>query len=666
MLNRTEQALDGQARAKWSEPIVEGLDARLTRFQQALSAFNWPTDPPPWFQARLVTAPTEARGALEGEVLPSGRATPEVKLLSGGFDANAPANIAAGTYGFNLSLGNSTESISVAVNAGDTWGAVLDRVKNAVNYSSLPARADVVYNNAAFQQNPAMAGTGSVLTLSVNPERADQNLRVADSSGSLLAQLGMTAANNPIGPATEQEYAVTGLQKAMPSAFSSSPVDPRAATTLALGRHDFAYAVGPGDQQSTYISKAYAPGDTSTLTPGTYTFTSTYGGDKRSHAVTVQAGWTWGDVLRTVAGEINAQYVQVNSGGATSTLSPPSTTFAQQGVTASVDPWAIPSSTTQGINTAGQSLTVAGQAGQDFTLTDGSGGLLSALGLNTKLTGTPVSFNVQANSTWRDAFTDVSTALSNGMGSLKATLTRTVMPSYAVAGMALEQEGAYLSLIQTNQRIGERVSLSDGRTQALATMGALSSASPGQDGKISVNGSTQVSENNTYSQDQGRMRIHLQNVFGDATIPLRVTQGMDAVQNSLMGVTDAYNDLAKYLHANSDVFREGLRASLDAPLNAHPGELAWLGIGRAKRQGQMWTNLDAFWNSAQADPKRAQAILWDKPQGLIPAWKDAVATIRAQGLDNWLLPMSHYDQNRPQLTSEFQLEQKHRLVKLLG
>lgn len=760
MLNRTEQAKDGQIRSQWSMPIVEGLDARLTRFEKALSAFKWPTDPPPWFQARLVTGPAENSGGIKGEVLPSGSATPQVKLLSGGFDANAPTGIKAGTYGFTLSLGDRTESLSVTVGAKDTWGGVLGRVQNAVNYASLPARADVVYNNAAFRQNPAMVGTGSVLTLSVNPERADQNLRVADSSGTLLAQLGMYAANNPVGPASEGQYAVLGLQAARPDCFSATPVDPGAATTLALGRHDFAYAVGSGDQASTYISKAYAPGDTTTLAPGAYTFTSAYGGDKRSHSVTVKAGWTWGDVLRTVDGEINAQYEQVNSGGPTSSLSAPSSTFSQGGVNARVDQWAIPSSTTQGINTPGQSLIVTGQAGQNFTLSDGKGGLLSALGLTAKLTGAPVSFNVQAGDTWRDVYTAMGTSLGNGNGSLLSAPVSAVLPSYAVPGMALQHEGLLLALTQTDQRVGDRVTLSDGRTQALEATGVISNGQPGQDGKIIVNGTAQTSENNTFSQDQGRLLIHLQDAFGgtpspsyaaqsdvpglaphqglflaltradqrigervslsagsaramhatggisngrpgqdggmtadagtripqdnglsqtqnrllsqledafgSTAIPLRVTQGMDALEQGLTGVTGAYNDLAKYLHANQDVLKPGLRDSLAAPLAAQPGDLAWMGLGRTKRQGQLWTNLDTFWNSVAADPKRAQAALFDPSQGLITAWQNAVATIRAQGLDNWLAPLSSFDQNRPQLTSEFQLEQKHRLIKLMG
>jgi len=84
------------------------------------------------------------------------------------------------------------------------------------------------------------------------------------------------------------------------------------------------------------------------------------------------------------------------------------------------------------------------------------------------------------------------------------------------------------------------------------------------------------------------------------------------------------------------------------------------------KSGQLWTNLDTFWNSLSADADRSRATLWDSPAGLVPAWRRAVADVRSGGLDGWLKPESAFDSLRPNLTSEFQLEQKHRLVKLLG
>lgn len=663
VLGRTEQALDRSLRNNWSEPVLEGLDRKLAAFESALGSFSWPADPPPWFQARLVTGSNETRGKVSGTVRTADRSSPEVKIVSGGFDANSPTDVAAGNYSVNLSQGGYTENLSVDVESGDTWGDVLGKVKNAVNAAPLAVRANVLYQNAAYQLNPDMAGTGSVLALSVNPDRPAQDLNLQDVSGSLLSQLRLKAAENPIGPAEETSYQVTGLQKALPTFFSSTPVDPRAATSLALGRHDLAYSVGDGDQPSSYISKAYDPAQATTLAAGTYTFTSTYAGEERAHSVTIGSGWTWGDVLHAVGGEINAQSTWVKP--SSPTLAGPSTTYSQPGVEASVEYWPIPSTTQQGVNTDGESLTVTGAAGQEFALSDTSGGLLSALGITTKLTGTPVSFNVNAKDTWQDVYNSMATSINDSQLAFSTKTLDTRIPSTVTPGMDLWHQGVSLALIQENQRIGERVSLSDGRTGALDSIGILSRERPGQDGKILVDGREQVSENNTYSLDQGRVLLNLEQNFGE-TLPLSVTSGMEEVEKGWGRITDAWNGLAKYLSKNSDLLDHSLGAKLEAPLATKKQNLRWLGVSSAGKQGLLWTNLDSFWKSLYADADRAKASLWESPSGIVPAWQDAVKGVRSAGLDSWLKPKTAFDDYRPSLTSEFQLEQKHRLVKLLG
>jgi len=665
VLSRAEDAKDRSLRQNWSNQTLQGLDRKLSEFESALSSFAWPTSPPPWGESRLVTGAQDARGKVSGTVRATDQSTPEVKIVSGGFNALARTDIAAGTYTFDLTLGGETETLSVDVAAGDTWGDVLSGVRDAVNDAPIAARADVVYQNAAFQLNPDMAGTGSVLTLSVNPNRKSQDLQVADVSGSLLSSLRLAATRNPIGPASEREYTVTGLQKALPTYFSSTPVDPRAATTLSTGRHDLAYTVGSGgnaDHPGSYISKAYDPTQATTIAAGTYTFSSKYDGETRSHSVTIGSGWTWGDVLRTVGAEVNAQPAWAVT--ASPTMSAPSTTYSQPGVSASVDYWPIPTAQ-QGVTTDGQSLTVRADKAEGFSLSDTSGGLLSALGLTKRLDGATVSFNVTAGDTWRDVYNSAATALNGSQMHFSAQVENTRIPSTVTPGKDLWHQGAYLSIIQSGQRIGERVNLTDGRTGALSTMGIIGNQRPGQDGKILVNGREQVSENNTFSQDQGRVLLTLEDTFGEA-LPLSVTSGMDQVQKSWSAITDAWNGLAKYLRTNADLLDHSLGAKLEAPLAAQAGNLRWLGVSSMGKSGQLWTNLDTFWNSLSADAQRSRATLWDKPAGLVPAWQQAVADIRGNSLDGWLKPESAFDSLRPNLTSEFQLEQKHRLVKLLG
>ena len=621
-----------------------------------------------------MTGSSEAAGRVSGRARSGQTAVPETKMFSSGFESQAASGLAPGNYDFTLTLGSQLEGVSVQVESGDTWGQVLARTVDAVNTTGLPVRADVVYNNAAFQQNPDMAGVGSVLTFSVNPNRADQNIQATDTSGGLLRALGMAAAPNAVGTAQTGPYDVTVLSTAKPTTFASTPADPRsaAATTLGLaqGRHDLAYASGLGQSEAaTYISKVYDPTQASTLAPGAYAFTATTDGETRAHSVTIGAGWTWGDVLRSVGAEINGQYAQVNQ--ADSTTVAPSSTFSQSGVSARVEAWPIPDATRQNIYTNGESLQVSGQAQGNFSLADTSGGLLGALGLTTQLTGTPVSFTVEANDTVNDAYVSLGVALGDAAGlRLNADRMSRAIPSTVTPGKDLYHQGLILSLVQQDQLIGQRQGLSDGSggmlgNTSLSGSGLNATANPGQDGAVIINGVTRVSENNTFSQDKGRVLFDVQENTGES-LPLRVTEGMGQLERSLAQVTGAYNDLMGFIAKNADQLSATLKETLQKPLAERSGALAPFGVALTGRQGLAWTNLDQFWRGTYADTATAKALFADRAAGLVPAWNRAVDAVRAAGLDGWLKPVSSFERNRPTLTSEFELEQKHRLVNLLG
>jgi len=209
------------------------------------------------------------------------------------------------------------------------------------------------------------------------------------------------------------------------------------------------------------------------------------------------------------------------------------------------------------------------------------------------------------------------------------------------------------------------VGLSDGRTGALAATGLLGGQSPGRDGLAIINGTLQTSENNLFSQDQGRVLLRLEHDNAQS-LPLAVTSAVDGVEAGWSRVTQAWNSLAKYLNSNADVLDAAIGARLEAPLKAQAENLRWMGVSNAGRRGELWTNGDRFWRSLSADKDRAEAALWSAPSGLIPAWRLAVGEVRRAGLESWLKPATGFDAHRPSLTSEFQLEQKHRLVKLLG
>lgn len=187
VLSRAEEGLNANIRRDWADPVIEGLDRKLAGFEAALASFSWPRGEAPWFQARLVTGPADATGAVSALALPDGEATPEVKAVTGGFDSHSKTALSPGTYRFDLSLGQDAETLSVDVAKGDTWGTVLGAVRDAVNAASLPVRADLSRADEASGAGPSAPGAGVMLSLSVNPLRPEQDLRLADRDGHLLS-----------------------------------------------------------------------------------------------------------------------------------------------------------------------------------------------------------------------------------------------------------------------------------------------------------------------------------------------------------------------------------------------------------------------------------------------------------------------------------------------
>lgn len=659
MLDRAAENKDGSLRSSWSQGVLGGLDRKLSEFESALRAFRWPAESSSWFTARMVVTPEDAAGKIGAAVLSGDPASPRIKLFSGGFDAKARATLAAGSYAFDLEVAGRTKRLGITVRDGDSWGDVLGGIQRAVNGADMAVRAEVLTQAAPFTLQAGIAGTGCVLALSVAPEQGDQSLRAQDHSGILFSTLRMSRSQAPAGPAQITRYDASEGRLAVPAVFSSISVDPGAPASLAAGRHDLAYAVGEGPQPGTYLSKTFAPGEASTLAPGEYSFASRYNGETRPHTVRVGSGWTWGDVLGAVAAEINAQPSWNCAGG-------PSTTFAQPGVSAEMSRWNLPPATPGGAAPDGRMLAVTGRDGADFSLSDTSGALLGTLGLASgKLTGTPVSFTVNPGDTWKDVFSAASTALNGAQPYLKAETQATRMAATNIPGLAAWKDGAYLTLTQQSQTMGGRISLGSGSTGVLETMGIASRQSPPQEGGLTVNARRQASAHNTFVQDGGRIRLSVESSFADS-LPLSVTSGLDAVESGWGRITEAWNSLSRTLRNNGDLLDGSLAARLEAPLQASGEGLLALGVSTTGKGRQIWTQAGAFWKGLAADPAAARETLWQSPDGLVPAWLRAVEGVRTGGLERWLAPATAFEAHRPTLTSEFELEQKHRLLQLLG
>ncbi|WP_428564591.1 MAG: hypothetical protein ACP59X_02485 [Solidesulfovibrio sp. DCME] len=630
----------GSTGATLVDSLTAGLDTRLARFEKALSRFAWPTDAASGFNGRLVVRDAGLTGRLDAATVETGQAVNPNKFFSDGKSAIAASGIPAGTYRFAVSQGEASEDFSVTVGRNDTWGTVLGKVAKAVNGSTaLSVRASVARQQAPFGLDPSLPGTGTVLALSVNPLRREQDVAVADEKGDLLSRLGVAAAANVASAATPSVYEVSVDRLAQPTYFHSTAYDPGAVTTLAAGLHHFSVATGTGTQAASYVSDAFDPEAATTLSPGTYTFTAGIGQASRQLSVTVKSGWTWGDVLNAVTAKINGSQASVWASGGTATELVGTSGFSLPGVKAASQTVAVPAASGSGAATAGRVLTVATTSGfedQDLRLTDGAGGLLAALGLDTRYTGQVVSVGVSAADTWRDVLGNVSRGVAMATGRVEAGTVQKEIASYAVPQTRLPMLSDTATMVLVNRRLGESLTLTDGSSGLLHSLG-LDTSLPGQDGQITVNGQAFASENNAYSLQSGRLLLEAQNDTG-GDLPLAVTRSMDAVSERLGSVVEAYNDLRKYLLANSDAFSSTLADSLAGPVAANWPGLAAMGFAKTRKADMLWVSSAAFWRAFYNNADTSRQTLAEAPSGLIPAWKSTVAGIKAAGTAVYLTP----------------------------
>jgi flagellar capping protein FliD len=668
-LGRTETGGSSPSLGSLIDPLLAALDRRLGAFEQSLSSFVWPAKSDAWFNSRLVIQDKELSGKLAAAAPRLDTVANPNKFYSKGLDVSQPSGLAAGDYAFTLAMGTAQETVKVGVGKGDTWGTVLESVRKAVNSGPLAAQADVVYQNTPYSLLPDTAATGRVLAISVNPAMTDQSITLADTQGHLLASLGVAATANPTSPATPTSYLVQGNQQAVASRTNSAPMDANAPTSLALGRHNFAVTVATngvsGSQPTTYVSSAFDPTAATTLAPGDYSFSYRFGQESKSVTVSVAAGSTWNDVLQNMAAGINGQAAFTS----TSTSMPVgSSSYSQPGLVARVESSPIPSAATQGVFTDGVVLTVSTEepfAGQSLDLFDGSGSLLSSVGLTSKLTGQPLSVTVQKSFSTRDVMNAVADTLSSSNYQVSALTSDLGVNSGAVPGKTIVNSGGVgLSAVLSDLRIGRRMNLTDGPTGLLASLNMLSGI-PGQDGEMVVNGVAQVSENNRFATDQGRVQMNLTSSFSE-TLPLTVVESMDAIANSFGDVVTNYNDLQSFLRANKSAFTASLSRALDTPAARQIGNLAKMGVSRSGKSGQLWVQSKPFWQALVNNPGQAKQTLWSPPNGLVPAWRQTVANIRQTGLGSYLAPNSALAGPPDTVKTEFDLEKKHRLVNLLG
>ena len=650
------------------DTVAAGLCLRLSRFESALSRFVWPTENAPWRGARLVVRSPGLEDAVTAAAVPEGQAVNPYKQFSAGRTFGASSGLAGGDYTFRLTQGDVSREISVTLTGGESWGGALGKVADAVNASAdLSVRADVVFQQTPFTLDPSLVETGTLLALSVNPLRLAQDVAVEDVSGNLVEQLDMRAAAAVSEPADEATIQLSAPRLASPTYIKSSGYDPNDPTTLSVGLHSFGLSVGSAEEAraTTYVSTAFDPDAATTLTPGTYNFTASVGGQTRNLSVTVKNGWTWGDVLNAVRGQINGTGASVwKSDGTTELLG--STGMPLPGVEADFLNVSVPSSTDRNATYEGRRLevrTTADANGQTMSLTDGSGGILTALGLATPMRGQIVTVPVSVGDTWKDVLYAVDRGVSQTTERVYARAVDQTLP-VVVSGQNLTHDGLAAALTLLNRRLGEDLSLTDGATGLLSSLG-LNNVLPGQDGEIAVDGVSKLSENNAYSLQSGRLLLGVRERVGE-TLPLTVTKSMDAMQERLGDVVAAYNDVRTYLAREKDALSGSLADRLSAPVAANWSGLSALGFSRTGRNDLLWIANDAFWTGFYNNADAAGATLATAPGSLIPGWKTALADIRSAGVASFVTPEAENLRRISPPRTEFELERKHRLLDLLG
>ncbi len=122
------------------------------------------------------------------------------------------STVSAGSYSFTVKVAGVTTTVSVAVDAGDTDGAVLSKVASAVNGSGAKVNASVVTTDATSGKQKLVFQSASGGTANIISD-------VADTSGGLMSQLALS------GTSSDSAYSAATLQQAKNAKFNLDGLD---------------------------------------------------------------------------------------------------------------------------------------------------------------------------------------------------------------------------------------------------------------------------------------------------------------------------------------------------------------------------------------------------------------------------------------------------------
>lgn len=241
---------------------VMDVQSHILSLSDALSRFRWPNDGFGLSRARLVVNDPSLDNKISASETPKNEVARYYRAYSRGFTGTSPTVLEPGEYKFNMSYGSAVKELSVTVENGMDNDAVLDKVRDAVNKSTLPVQARKFIQNVPGSNLDDLLGIGSSLAFSVNTAYGNNNsdivggydgetdlavnsqLKFSDTSGHLISHLNLTDTFLPVGPAQEGSYSLSGITAGSVSEYLSRGFDVNAESTLSGGAHSIGYTIG--------------------------------------------------------------------------------------------------------------------------------------------------------------------------------------------------------------------------------------------------------------------------------------------------------------------------------------------------------------------------------------------------------------------------------------
>lgn len=247
-----------------------------------------------------------------------------------------------------------------------------------------------------------------------------------------------------------------------------------------------------------------------------------------------------------------------------------------------------------------------------------------------------LTFHVDEGDTWETVLERIQSAGAGTSSKVTAEVVdaKLVSPVYTGDDYYLI-DGKAVTISAVNPKIGERLSLEPGT--GLDVLGLNTTAQPGSDSVMVVNGTTEIRAPGEFALDKGRVIVELEENFGD-TLPLRVVEAVEEMESKVSFITNAYNGLRKSILPSEDLFREGFADLWRDSVEDEAVDLKWMGLREAEEDKVLWFDSDKFYDALLAEPDRVQELLEGKDNGLFTKWQEVNDRVIENKVSSYLIP----------------------------